>query len=667
MAYIVSVLLDKYPIEDMGIGLSYIPDQPEEGTATILVDLAARKWKVRSNLRGWVAKFGPGAGTIAESMDYTELLAPSGNKMVALRYFSIANRKQLKGFLHCDPNPKPEGNILTGIRNVYFSYSYYWRKLDAGEMTTREKVEEMLYIATEKYIVPELKSQLAGLVSAENLKTTGGIFACFVVAGAMGFSLLVGAMKVLLGVLDVATNYMEYEAHWRLFYRNATQRTTANGLEQGAEAIAAILSGLLAGHISGKVMDKATAPIGKAFPANAFREKVLSVTPERWMSAGKKQVALDQHAAARAHEGPASPLTKLQEDLRNGRVTPEQFKEKVEAVERAAIATGTRGDNICTKTWEESYRAYKTEADNLLRLENEAHRRGDTVNERQIMLERLEVEIEAETLYGFVKETDGHARVLEQSAHIVNCYLPVWKRLGREGIRRLFATEGLEFSEEELTAFMKDCDALSKVDFTGHDKVGLAHKFLSIVAEGLKYKHKPSSKMSDAEWKRMVEQNPGAAKQAVIMSLSQKLHNVFSDHHPPLGSAKDFWEMAIDVVHARYQERCYSGSEPLHTQKFGRDPVRERAAFIMAKYVLSRMIKAQGERKIKRPQDFSKVDRPAFSTKMQKPKPTAVPVHNTGGAAHKATRDKATGKRPEPTVMRPQLPGPSYPVYRKKG
>ncbi|MBN8731093.1 MAG: hypothetical protein J0L64_11160 [Acidobacteria bacterium] len=667
MAYIVSVLLDKYPIEDMGIGLSYVPDQPDDGTATVLVDLDARKWKVRSNLRGWVAKFGPGSGTIAESMDYTELLAPSGNKLVALRYFSIANRKQLKGFLHCDPNPKPEGNIITGIRNVYFSYSYYWRKLDAGEMTTREKVEEMLFIASEKYIVPELKSQLAGLVSAENLKTTGGIFACFVVAGAMGFSLLIGAMKVLLGMLDVATNYMEYESHWRLFYRNATQRTTANGLEQGAEAIAAILSGLLAGHIGGKMTEAVLTPAGKAFPADQFREKVLNVTPERWMSAGKKQVAVEQQATARAQQGPESPLTGLQEDLRNGRITPEQFKQKAEAVERAAIATGTRGENICTKTWEENYKAYKKEADTLQRLENEAHRRGDAVAERQIMLERLEVEIEAETLYGFVKETDGHARVLEQSAHIVNCYLPVWKKLGRDGIRRLFATEGLEFSDEEMTAFIADRDALTKVDFTGHDKVGLAHKFLSIVAEGLKYKHKPSSKMSDAEWKKMVEQNPGAAKQAVIMSLSQKLHNVFSDHHPPLGSAKDFWEMAIDVVHARYQERCYSGSEPLHKQKFGKDSVRERASFIMAKYVLSRMIKAQGERKIKRPQDFSQIERPAFSAKMEKPKPTAVPVHNTGGTIHTATRDKATGKRPAPKVITPQLPGPSYPVYRKKG
>lgn len=667
MAYIVSVLLEKYPIEDMGIGLSHVPDQPEDGTATLLVDLGAKKWKVRSNLREWVAKFGPGSGTIADSVDYTELLAPSGNRLVALRYFSIANRKQLKGFFHCDPNPKPEGNIITGIRNVYFSYSYYWRKLDAGEMTTREKVEEMLYIATEKYMLPELKSQLAGLVSAENLKTTGGIFACFVVAGAMGFSLLVGAMKVLLGMLDLATNYSEYESHWRLFYRNATQRTTANGLDQGAEAIAAILSGLLAGHIGGKVTETVLSPAGKAFPADKFREKVLNVTPERWMSAGKKQVAVEQQSSARTQKGPESPLTALQEDLRNGKITPEQFKQKAEAVERAAIATGTRGENICTKTWEESYKAYKKEADTLQRLENEAHRRGDAVAERQIMLERLEVEIEAETLYGFVKETDGHARVLEQSAHIVNCYLPVWKRLGREGIQRLFATEGLKFDEDELTAFMADRDALTTVDFTGHDKVGLAHKFLSIVAEGLKYKHKPSSKMSDAEWKKMVEQNPGAAKQAVIMSLSQKLHNVFSDHHPPLGSPKDFWEMAIDVVHARYQERCYSGSEPLHTQKFGKDSVRERASFIMAKYVLARMIKAQGERKIKRPQDFSQVERPAFSTKMAKPKPTAVPVHDTGGTIHTATRDKATGKRPAPKVITPQLPGPSYPVYRTKG
>ena len=71
------------------------------------------------------------------------------------------------------------------------------------------------------------------------------------------------------------------------------------------EAIAAILSGLLAGHIGGKITETVLTPVGKAFPADQFREKVLNVTPERWMSAGKKQVAVEQQAATRTQQGPA--------------------------------------------------------------------------------------------------------------------------------------------------------------------------------------------------------------------------------------------------------------------------------------------------------------------------------------------------------------------------
>ncbi|MEP7364740.1 MAG: hypothetical protein ABI972_15905 [Acidobacteriota bacterium] len=671
--YTVAVQLEKNPIDQNIIDHPYVPDQPEEGTASVWVDLWAGKWKVRTNLTGWVAMFGPSQGGIEEAQDFTHLLAPSGNRMVALRYFSIDNRKHMRGFMQSDVNPNPTGNFFVGVNNVFKSYSYYWRKINPDEMTTYEKIEEMLYIAVDRYVVPELKAQLAGLVSAENLGVTGAIFTCFAVAGAMGFSLLIAAMKVLLGAVDVATNYEAYEAHWRLFYRHATRRTTEAGLEQGAEAIGLILGGLLAGHIGGKATEAALNPIGGAvnrgFPPDQFREKVLSVSPERWKSTGEKQLALEQQKASKAPELFESPLSGLQEDLRNGRISPDEFKKKVQAAERAAINTGNSGENICTKTWDERYTAYKKEAEHLQALENEAHRRGDQATENQIMLERLEVGIEAEALYGFVRETDGHARVVEMAAPILNCYLPMWKRMGTEGIRRLFATEGLKFADDEMAAFMADRDAITKpLDFTGHDKVGLAHKFLSIVAEGLKYRHKPSSKMSAGEWAKMVAQNPGAAKQALIMSFSQSLHNVFSNHHPPLGTAADFWEMGFDVVHARFQERCYAGSEALDAQKFGRDGPRERAAFIVAKFVMKRLINIHGEELVRKPQIKSKIEKPHLQGPASpKPKPIAVPVNaSIAKDTVRAVRDKHThegqSKGPQPLP----LPGVSYPVHQKK-
>src|SRR5580704_18404703 len=122
----------------------------------------------------------------------------------------------------------------------------------------------MFAIATSEYsqqIAGDVVQQIRGLADAESLFKMGAVLLTFAVASAaVGLSWFVGALSVLCGAADLATNWEMYQPYWNRF---TAQVATGNDLNYGAQALATLLGGLLgwgATNVVGAKMSKMAAP-----------------------------------------------------------------------------------------------------------------------------------------------------------------------------------------------------------------------------------------------------------------------------------------------------------------------------------------------------------------------------------------------------------------------
>ena len=290
MAHILAVELTR---RDCTGGKPYGPGVEPDNVATLWVDWDRMEWKVRTRKDEWLNIFHLGQGVVLtyQFMPDQSLAAPSGVEQMRLTQYGMNPQSKLSGVMLFGPNPNATSNMGL-VKDAYLYYTYFWRKLQGSEMNKRERVEEMFFIATQKYghqIGSDALAQVRDLATPGSLGTMGLILVMFATASALGIAYFVAALRVLCGVADVATNWVMYKPHWDRF---AQQVNTGNDLDYGAEALATLLGGLLgygaANIVAGKASAKA-AP-GAQHIGNKFANAVRGNSPARWRAAAEQGV-----------------------------------------------------------------------------------------------------------------------------------------------------------------------------------------------------------------------------------------------------------------------------------------------------------------------------------------------------------------------------------------
>ena len=304
MGYIVAIKTSKSPL---GVFGPDAPEQPDSGVATLWID--DNNWNVRSGGREFRSTFGCLCGNVKCGLldvDYLYLFDQNNLPFMGLRFFKVDNQAKLKGRVDCDINPKYQPGwkewILGSSIQPYLSYSFYWRKIDPSEMTPRERLEEMWYIAVKEFLIPEVGAQLSGLVGAENLGITGGIFAVFVVATATGLATLLALIKVILSVFDVATNYAILKPNYDMVVHQMYNATNSNGLRNGAQALAAMLATFISNQAASHIIGKATNKVSEALPMGEMHERYVAMHDSAQSKVHAAQNTI-QARAARLRDG----------------------------------------------------------------------------------------------------------------------------------------------------------------------------------------------------------------------------------------------------------------------------------------------------------------------------------------------------------------------------
>jgi hypothetical protein len=291
MPHILAVQLSRNPCTTSRA--SACPAIEPDNVATLRVDWDAKWWKVRTRQEEWLTVFGTSQGQVTSPHGYffgaadQTLAAPSGAELILLQQYSLGSmHDKMSGIALFEPIP---GAVKVPF---YRYYTYFWRKMAGQDMTRSERTQEMFAIATEKYgqqIGSDVLAQLRGLATGESLFNMGAILLLFATAASLGLAYFVGALRVLCGAADLATNWMTYKPYWDRF---AQQVSTGNDLDYGAEALATLLGGLLGYTASNVVGAKASEKVAPKIQhlGNKVANAVRNHSPQRWRAAAEQGV-----------------------------------------------------------------------------------------------------------------------------------------------------------------------------------------------------------------------------------------------------------------------------------------------------------------------------------------------------------------------------------------
>ncbi|MBI4893680.1 MAG: hypothetical protein HY821_23880 [Acidobacteria bacterium] len=321
MAFLLTITLQPWEREPGKLAPAP-PEKPlDKWIARLNVDLETKKWKVIENERWFTAVHGDAQGSVVVSGPDVTLTGSKTNLYLKLFYQDF--RANLKGIAYYDARKCFNlGAILTGTREKFNLYAWYWRELSYVEMTAEERMREVIYRCCEKYLAGAAKQEFGNLVDAKNLAIVVGIMLVFM-ATVGGW---IAALRAFVGVLLTGSGfYVDIQ-----FYRdqrdtiayfvtntNLKPSQAANALESAAKAMAEVFSKILADFCMAKfghALARATGELRGLFTKRSKAEweqaarqsEAESKTEAASQAKSKDSQKAETEAAARQGQAPAT-------------------------------------------------------------------------------------------------------------------------------------------------------------------------------------------------------------------------------------------------------------------------------------------------------------------------------------------------------------------------